>query len=237
MGTNILRIDQWLGIIWAAIVISIPSGSTSATDFGFSGMHVQGINDSIAEALNLSNSEGVMVMDIALGGPADVATIKRGDLITHFDGVKIDTFNRLVERVKKTRSGQSILVKVKRKRQTLDLTLKLGSKPKAWSVAKREVLRFEALGLTLVSITPKIRKNFNVPWGTVGVLVTRVDPAFADRMLLRRGDVIVQVNQSEVWSPKQIKHQYDEAKAARRPQLLMLIERTEGFSFMMLPVK
>lgn len=71
----------------------------------------------------------------------------------------------------------------------------------------------------------------------MGVLVTLIDPAFASRMLLQRGDVIVQINQKDVWLPSQIKTAYDAAKAAKQPQLLMLIERADGFRFMMLPVK
>ena len=89
----------------------------------------------------------------------------------------------------------------------------------------------------MVSITPDIRKKFNIPWGSIGVLVTMIDPAFASRMLLRRGDIIVQVNQFDVWRPDQIKEHYNEAKAAGRSHLLILIERVEGFSYMMLPVK
>ena len=115
--------------------------------------------------------------------------------------------------------------------------MKLILKPEAWSVNKREVINLTTIGLTMVSITPDIRKKFNIPWGSVGVLVTMIDPAFASRMLLRRGDIIVQVNQFDVWRPNQIEKYYNDAKVAGRSHLLILIERVEGFSYMMLPVK
>lgn len=208
-----------------------------AAEFGFSGMHVQGVNDAMAKALGLPKAEGVMVMDVALGGPANVAKIKRGDRIIEFNGAKIDTFKRLIGIVVKTRPGQSVSVKIQRKRRTFDFKLKLGAAPASWKVSKEAVINFTDIGITLAAITPKIRKRFTIRWGSVGVLVTLVDPAFADRMLLRRGDVIVQINQSDVWRPDQIKRHYDQAKADKRAQLLMLIERNGGFHYMMLPVK
>ena len=237
MGISIIKTTRRLFMIYLTIGFSALSTTVYGADFGFSGMQVQGIDRVIAKALNLQKAVGVIVRDVALGGPADIATIKRGDVITHFNDTEIDNFKRLVTLVIKTRPGQTVPVKVKRKGQTLEFSLKLIIKPDAWRVNKREVINLTSIGLTMVSITPDIRKKFNIPWGSIGVLVTMIDPAFASRMLLRRGDVIVQVNQFDVWRPDQIKEHYKEAKAAGRSHLLILIERVEGFSYMMLPVK
>ena len=178
-----------------------------------------------------------MVTDLVLGGPADRARLKRGDIITHFNNIKIDNFDRLISLVTKTQPGQMVFVKARRKGKVVKFNLKLGSKPESWTVSEREVLSFTKIGVTLASITPKIRKRFKIPWGSIGVLVTLINPELAHRMKLRRGDLIVQVNQFDVWYPKQIKQHYDTAKAAGRTHLLILIERTEGFRYMMLPVK
>lgn len=237
MAIRIISANRFVKVICITIVLAFPVSSVNATDFGFSGMQIVGIDNLVAKALNLPKPEGVLVIDVVLGGPADMARIKRGDLITHFDDIKIDTFDRIINVVTKTRPGQKASIKVRRGGQDLKFTLELGSKPASWAVNKNEVLSFTKIGLTLASITQKIRKRFNIPWGTVGVLVTLIDPAVADIMLLRRGDVIVQVNQSDVWQPGQIKEHYDNAKAAGRSHLLMLVERIEGFHYMMLPVK
>ena len=117
------------------------------------------------------------------------------------------------------------------------VSMKLGTKPASWKVVKGAVINFPAIGITLAAITQKIRKRFNIRWGTVGVLVTLIDPNFASRMLLERGDVIVQINQKDVWLPGQVKAAYDAAKEKQQQQLLMLIERADGFRYMMLPVK
>lgn len=234
-----LSINQARAFLLGLGVVSWLSMATHAraAEFGFSGMHVQGMKPAIAEALGLEKAEGVLVRDVALGGPADKAGVMRGDLIVKFDGVAIDTFKRLVGVVTKTEPDQKIAVVVKRAAgdKTLDLTL--GRKPPSWKVDKGSVIAFTEIGITLAAVTPKIRQRFNIRWGSIGVLVTLIDPNFANRMVLERGDMIVQINQKPVWLPRQIRAAYDEAKAAGRKQLLMLVERVGGFEFMMLPVK
>jgi serine protease Do len=68
------------------------------------------------------------------------------------------------------------------------------------------------------------------------VVVTLVDPDRTD-IGLRRGDLITQVNQEAVWEPAQLVAKYKDAKKAGRKELLLLIERVNGFHFMPLPVK
>ena len=72
MGIGIKRTYRWLLVICVALEIAIPWTNASAAEFGFSGMHVQGVNDGVAKALGLSKAEGVLVMDVALGGAADI---------------------------------------------------------------------------------------------------------------------------------------------------------------------
>jgi len=163
--------------------------------------------------------------------------VLRGDLILEFDGVKIDTFKRLVGVVTKTKPAQTVALRVKRADGEEKLNMTLGVKPPSWKVETGSVIAFTEIGITLAAVTPKIRKRFEIRWGSIGVLVTLVDPEFVNRMLLRRGDMIVQINQKPVWLPEHIREAYDEAKSAGRKQLLMLVERTSGFEFMMLPVK
>jgi len=74
-------------------------------------------------------------------------------------------------------------------------------------------------------------------WGSIGVLVTLVEPEFAEAMKLVRGDVIVQIDQKDVWMPSQIVKMYNAAKNQKRTHLLMLVDRASGYTFIMLPVK
>ena len=208
-----------------------------AAEFGFSGMHVQGINLSIAKALGMSKPRGVLVRDVALGGPANKAGIQRGDLILYFDNTDIQDFMILVEAVSMTRPGEEVLIILKRLGIEKNVKLKLGRKPASWKVVKGSVTAIKEAGITLAAVTEEIRKRFNIRWGSPGVLVTLVDPNFDKNKHLQRGDVIVQINQQPVWLPAQIRVAYDEAKKGGLRHLLMLVERASGFEFMTLPVK
>ena len=69
-------------------VFSLPAAAES----GFTGMQIQGMSEKIAKALGRKAADGVLVRDVALGGPADRAGIHRGDLIfnANVTGCKID---------------------------------------------------------------------------------------------------------------------------------------------------
>ena len=118
MGIGIERTCRWLIVICVAVEIAIPWTNASAAEFGFSGMQVQGVNSGIAKALGLPKAEGVLVMDVALGAAADIAKIKRGDRITHFNGTKIDTFKRLVSVVTKTLLPVATSLRISSKRSS-----------------------------------------------------------------------------------------------------------------------
>ena len=59
----------------------------------FIGMQVQGISEKAALAFKAENIEGVLVRDVALNGPANLAGIHRGDIIIQFAGIKVDNFD------------------------------------------------------------------------------------------------------------------------------------------------
>jgi len=208
----------------------------AAAESGFSGLHVQGMSLEIAKALSLKDADGVLVRDIAVGGPAAAAGILRGDLILEFAGKKIDSFERMVAVAGSTRPGQKVELEVLRGGKPVTLSMTLGTWTDAWRVTNSEVASHPPSGLTLASLTQKLRKGFGLRWGSVGVVVTLVDPDRSD-IGLRRGDLIKQVNQEDVWLPDQVFAQYKAAKKDRRPELLLLIERINGFHFMLLPVR
>ncbi len=79
-------------------------------------------------------------------------------------------------------------------------------------------------------------QGFCLRWSSIGVLVTLVDSERKD-IGLRRGDLITQVNQDDVWKPERVVAKYKVAKKDGRKELLFLIERVNGFHFMLLPVR
>jgi len=223
----------------ATVVLALVFGSIASAQAepGFSGMQLQGVGERIAKALGMEKPMGVLIRDVAVGEAAAKAGLERGDLIVEFADRKIDTFDSLIKAATKTSVGQTVEVEVLRGGKKVEVKMTLGRKPPTWKIANGAVANLPDAGLTLAAITPNIRKRFNLRWGAVGVLVTLIDPEHAQRTIIKRGDVIVQVNQKDVWLPSQIVTAYQDAKTAKRDRLLLLVERLGAYEFMLLPVR
>ena len=227
-----LGIAAWV----LALAVLAGPGQAQAAETGFVGMQLQGMSAKIAKALGLKSDNGVLVRDVALGGASDKAGFKRGDLILAFGGKKIEDFKAMVKVAGATKAGETVKVAIVRAGKPMTLSLTLGKWTSPWMITKSAVASLPASGLTMASLTQKLRKGFGLRWGSIGVVVTLVDPDRTD-IGLRRGDLIIQVNQRNVWLPEHIVSTYKEAKKLGRKKMLLLIERVNGFHFMALPVR
>jgi serine protease Do len=200
---------------------------------GFSGMFLQGLDKRTARALEMIVPKGVLVRDIAVGGPANMGGVMRGDLIINYAGENIGNFEDLVLAAAKTKPGQDISVEIIRYGKQVQLNLVLEKRPASWLIEKGSVITIPATGLTLAAMTDEIRKRFNLRWGSTGVLVTLVEKQHVDYQFLERGDLIVQVNQEDVWQPSQLLRKYNEAKEYKQDHILLLVEREGRFLYLL----
>ncbi len=69
---------------------------------------------------------GLLVSDVTQSGPAENAGIKRGDIITRFDGKAVKTFEELNTLKDTHKPGDKVAVEIYRDRQTMTLTITLG---------------------------------------------------------------------------------------------------------------
>lgn len=234
---SLFRIFAMAAVIAGALLS--PSGA--AAEAAFFGMQLQGMETEMADALGLDRVHGVMIRDVALGGPSDRAGFKRGDLIVRFGGKDIDSLKQLVTIAGKTQAGETVPATVSRGGGEVDLALETGKWPKGWRIKRDAFFNLPEIGVTLAAVTPKVRKQFGLRWGSIGVLVTLIDKTKTVGMDLRKGDVVVQVNQQQVWNPKQVAGAYRKAKSDGQKSLLLLVEGMEGvrngFRFSSLPVR
>jgi serine protease Do len=83
-----------------------------------------------------------------------------------------------------------------------------------------------------------LREKFQIPGGSKGVLITKVDESStAGERGLRIGDVIVEVAQQEVSQPAQVLDKVQEARRANRRSVLIMVERAGEQRFVGLPVE
>jgi serine protease Do len=208
---------------------------------GWLGVNIQNVNDEIAESLGLDKPKGALIASVHDGGPAQVAGIQPGDVVLMFDGKPINDMKELPRDVAETPIDKTVKVMVWRKRNEVDLDVKVGELKEDTQVAaaspKQEkpaapLSTVKTLGLSLANLTPELRDRYGLANDVSGVVITDIDnsgPA-ADKGM-RAGDVVVEVAQDDVKTTDQILGKIDEAKKAGRKSVLLLVDRQGDLRF------
>ena len=87
------------------------------------GMTVSALTRELARRLNISETEGVVVVGVEQDGPADKADVQEGDLILEIDHKPIKTLEDYQSQIKKVKKGETIPLLIKRKRGFLALNI------------------------------------------------------------------------------------------------------------------
>ncbi|NVN13312.1 PDZ domain-containing protein, partial [Nguyenibacter vanlangensis] len=95
----------------------------------------------------------------------------------------------------------------------------------------------DGLGFTVAAIDDVARQKYNLTEGQKGVVVTQVaqDGPAADRGL-RPGDVITEVQQSDVSTPADVRRLLDAARAQHRRSVLFLVQNADGMRWVPFPL-
>ncbi len=93
------------------------------------GMTGQTVNQEVAETYNLSVKSGAMAVEVYSESPCDKAGIKKGDIITSFDNVTINTMDELINEIQKRKVGTTVKVKYVRGSNTYEVKITLAEKP------------------------------------------------------------------------------------------------------------
>jgi len=138
----------------------------------------------------LKEGEGVLVGDAPVGGAAYAAGIKKGDLVTKINNVKVTTGPEMVEQVTRYKPGDKITVTYVRtgKENTVSLTLK--NRAGNTDVVKNTTV-VEKLGAQLETLDKKTATNLDVPGG---VVVKKIGTGALSKTKMQDGFVITSVN-------------------------------------------
>lgn len=203
---------------------------------GFVGLEVQGIGKRVASALGRNTTDGVMIRDVAVGEAGAVAGLRRGDLIIQFGDDRIRKVEDLVSAVGRTKSGQTINVQVRRESKILTKRMVTGTKPDSWRVSRGAVRNYGAAGFTVAALNNATRQRFSTNWGATGLVVTQVEPGKPAADVLKPGDLIVQVNLRDVWTPEHLADAFKLTQTENRRDVLLLVENDEGFRHILLTI-
>ena len=207
---------------------------------GWLGVHIQVVTDSIAETLGLDKAEGALVASVIEDGPAAQAGIKARDVILEFDGQRVTEMRKLPRIVANTDVEKKVKVQVWRdgKMKTLsvqigrlDDTEQMAQAPSRGSKKSAEVT-LSALGIKVASPTDELIESFDLPEGIKGLVVTEVDvESTAYEEGVRAGDVIGEISQEKVKTPKDAERLIEAAKKSGKRSVLLLVQGQTGFRF------
>lgn len=168
----------------------------------FIGVALTNINQEIADELELSNTDGVLVTGLIDGGAASDAGIKEGDVITKIGALSINSVPALQEQVGKFRPGDKISLTVKRDRSEKLINLILRNKEgQTKMIDKEEKNRYSALGATFKKITSEDINLFKIK---NGVKVASIGPGKLRSAGIKEGIIILKVDQKPVSSPEEL---------------------------------
>jgi S1-C subfamily serine protease len=95
---------------------------------GYLGLAGQRVQLAAAQRDAAGSETAMIVVGLTSGSPADAAGLLVGDAITHFDGVAIDTSDRLLELLAGDRVGRPVTMRVVRGGTPVELTVTVGER-------------------------------------------------------------------------------------------------------------
>jgi serine protease Do len=172
---------------------------------GYLGLLPQDVDEALAKALNLKHTEGSLVGDVTAGGPADKAGIKRGDVITSFNGKKVDNSVQLRNLVAEAEPGSTAKVGLLRDGKVSEASVDLGERPKniadaSGGTSAPESSSSERFGLSVQDLTPEIARALGYGDDNGVVVVDVKTASMAESAGLQKNDLIKDVNRAQVHS-------------------------------------
>jgi len=177
----------------ARVVASAEAGQTRLVRpwLGVEGRPVDG---ALAEALGIPTPRGFVIEDMHPTSALAAAGLRRGDVVTAFDGAAVNTPQELAFRAATKPLGSRATVRYLRDGDQDSAVLALAAPPETPPRDERRLGGIEGLpGATVINVNPAVIETFGLDVTARGVLIAQAAGP-ARRIGLRRGDFIRAVN-------------------------------------------
>ncbi|MGR3757046.1 MAG: DegQ family serine endoprotease [Tranquillimonas sp.] len=212
---------------------------------GYLGVQIQPVTRDIAQALGLDDVSGAMVVEVQPDTPAEKAGLLPGDIVRSVDGRPVADPRALSRAIANLDPGATPALEVWRGGETVDMGVTLAALPNdagmpvtapAQQQDRTPGADVPQLGLSLSELTPEMRAEFGLPADRQGLVVTDLGQGFSSDADIRPGDIILSVNSKDVTTVQDVRQGVQQAIEAKRPSVLMMIERGGNRMFVAVPV-
>lgn len=191
-----------VGIGFAIPANMVTTVATSLIDSGkytraYLGVNIADVDSDMSSFYD--NNYGALITSVEENSPAAKAGLKRGDLIIEVEGKKISSASELKNTIGSYTPSKTVNLKYLRDKKISTLGIKLGT-----SENKTVDGVYEYKGMKLSEISTAERQQLGIK--TNGVLITTVDEkSEAYKAGIRKNDIIIQVENSEITSLEDFK--------------------------------
>lgn len=166
--------------------------------YGYLGVSVRNLELDEARRYSLDPDGGVVVEQLEPKAPAAAAGVQVGDILTHYEGQLVQAPMHLADLVGQTPAGQKVELKILRDGRPHRLHAVIDVR----DTGRVSWLRGEAVvwrGMRLAEITAEAKRQLKKDLDGPGVVVVDVlEGSAADRAHIRIGDVIEQIQDTQV---------------------------------------
>ncbi len=204
---------------------------------GYIGVMIQSVDQTMADALGLGKSEGVLVQSITKDGAGEQAGLRERDVIISVDGKPTNEANELQSYIATRHPGDVVTLKVFRDGKTIEkkVTLKARQEEETVTASNKEErneeespsaneVTLKELGMTLRPLTSAEKRDLDVSGGAYVEDVKPYGEAF--KRDIRTNDVILEADRKSVNSPRDLEKVLAERK--KGDSILMRVKRGNG---------
>ena len=187
------------------------------------------LDPTMADALGLEVSKGVIVGQVETKGPAEKGGLKEEDIIVGLNGEAVQSWDSFRTDIASLKPGEKINIQVIRDGKPVELTITIGERPGEHALASnftttRDMV--EDLGFNVRTLTETLRSELRLSDEVEGVLVQGLkESSNAYQRGLRNEDVISAVKRKSINNEDEFFLEVNRSLAAGDKAILLTIER------------
>lgn len=204
---------------------------------GWIGVIVRDISSEIADAMNLESTKGAFINDVVKNSPADNAGLIASDVVLRINNIEIDNLRKLPKIIANHKINQYANFTISRRGKIKNLRILVSPSPSE-VLSNNDIeldndQSFNFLNISAINLTKDHRNHLNIAQNISAIMVTNVkNNSQAELKGLKKGDLIISVNQNKISTIKDMSEAIKDAKNANNK--LMMVARRKNNNFLLI---